>query len=1107
MTQSSELFRFMTLSPAQSNAQNITTVRLLEKNDTVVNDALKNAGILNADKSKVLPAAKAYIKSPLFYAGFSQLTPVMQSFVSWLRVQKKVPGTSAVVAQVTQIYPQGIKAMVASPEFLADRMNVILSLIVASIVPDGMATIRPQLLETFKIFSALISLAPHPDSSTNFELLMRRTVLLPDSIFPITYDNSLAQKKLQDAKDNIKNIEAQNQATIDALTNQLNLNRTASSDLISARTQHINLLRKQTNIAVTSAGGNASAAGAPVISKANSSFLPPEIVAKISPATKAVLAKYSIDTDLIDVNEARVAINEQNKILTNQLLSFQNRNTQVTLVGQTLLPANTPRLYLASSLLSVLGRGTPGPCALGSTPDEEDLATDKWNTRGIIPVLYQGMLQKVRQSLARYELGEIAHIENVLKGESKSNELQRLDKTIVTQVSESERESETEKDLKTQDQFSLQTETAKTISDSKSFEAGLTVTGSYGPSLTATATANFSQQNSSEQSTQASSNYAREVVSTSVQKIKERVFSSRTTTNINKVKVINKHELNNAAGADHIRGIYQWVNKIYRLQVVNYGQRTMLEFTIPEPAAFYRFALTKRPNENSTLIKPDLPGYCSRGVFNPLTAADIDSSNYQFWSSKYGATDIKPYPEESKVISWNTSLHVDQSQASGQVLQIKEISKDATQPASIPTNYVVDTVDYNVVIMRSDVGTTEASKGSDQMELSVMIGTKEIMLKSITDNTTTGIDISEWRDKPNSNTVPVYYYSGAEKNVSDFRGQMEALPISIVGFTTLAVAVNVGLKITCSLNPKAREQWQIDTLNSIMSAYNDQKAQYDRDLKALQFDNIASIQGKNPLLNREIEKIELKKSVLAQLTGQNYEYFNSMKYNIPPTGYPQMDLDDADDEGNYIRFFEQAFEWENMTYLFYPYFWAKNSSSLLQLSDNDPLFERFLQAGSARVQLPMRPGFESSISSFIFNGGRPWLHSDAPLPDTDKAKAFVSMIDAIKAQRGFDFNEPNPGTISVTNDSVEITGVLTDFRIPNATQPYGDDENREIIIMGKSYRIQSVKTSTSITLREPYDGETKSGIGYYLGPKFVGEFWEELVPTELVYLNGENPFK
>jgi hypothetical protein len=87
-----------------------------------------------------------------------------------------------------------------------------------------------------------------------------------------------------------------------------------------------------------------------------------------------------------------------------------------------------------------------------------------------------------------------------------------------------------------------------------------------------------------------------------------------------------------------------------------------------------------------------------------------------------------------------------------------------------------------------------------------------------------------------------------------------------------------------------------------------------------------------------------------------------------------------------------------MTYVFYPYFWGRkpNWTMIKSISDSDPVFTSFLQAGAARVLVPARPGFEGSIRYF-YNTGRIWNGSNPPTPGD---KLWVSIVDEIKAQQG-----------------------------------------------------------------------------------------------------------
>ncbi len=116
----------------------------------------------------------------------------------------------------------------------------------------------------------------------------------------------------------------------------------------------------------------------------------------------------------------------------------------------------------------------------------------------------------------------------------------------------------------------------------------------------------------------------------------------------------------------------------------------------------------------------------------------------------------------------------------------------------------------------------------------------------------------------------------------------------------------------------------------------------------------------NPGLNLELMKDELKKHCITILTEQHFDLFDAIQtgsYNVP-----QIDLYENEAEGPYVRFFEQAFEWEQMTWVTYPYFWGRKSQweERVAFEDVDPMFNQFLKAGYCRVVVPVRPGFEGA---------------------------------------------------------------------------------------------------------------------------------------------------
>lgn len=113
---------------------------------------------------------------------------------------------------------------------------------------------------------------------------------------------------------------------------------------------------------------------------------------------------------------------------------------------------------------------------------------------------------------------------------------------------------------------------------------------------------------------------------------------------------------------------------------------------------------------------------------------------------------------------------------------------------------------------------------------------------------------------------------------------------------------------------------------------------------------------------------------------------------------PLMRLDSACENGSWIRFFENAFEWNNLVYVFYPYFWGRHPGwiSAIHLTDPDPDFAGFLRAGAARVQVPVRPGFEKAVAHFC-QFHEVWNGNDPPLRDDD---LYVPIVDEIAANLG-----------------------------------------------------------------------------------------------------------
>ena len=127
-------------------------------------------------------------------------------------------------------------------------------------------------------------------------------------------------------------------------------------------------------------------------------------------------------------------------------------------------------------------------------------------------------------------------------------------------------------------------------------------------------------------------------------------------------------------------------------------------------------------------------------------------------------------------------------------------------------------------------------------------------------------------------------------------------------------------------------------------------------------------------------------------------------------GYPEIALADARAEGRYVAFIEQAFEWENMTYVLYPYFWdnPENHASKLYLNHPDSGHREFLRSGAARVILAIRPGYEEEVVSLLDNGVLGKLTPGSRfLPIIEKVRAANERLAALLDAQ--DNDEPAEG--------------------------------------------------------------------------------------------------
>jgi hypothetical protein len=554
--------------------------------------------------------------------------------------------------------------------------------------------------------------------------------------------------------------------------------------------------------------------------------------------------------------------------------------------------------------------------------------------------------RRVEQEILCYVPGEVSHIENILAREYKERSTRSLTSLQTETETTSEREVENLRDTTTTERNELQTETSAVINEDESQNYGATANFSYSPKATGVsfnlgAYADFSSSTSTSNSNSQAQSYAQEVTERALERVVQKVSTRRTSIMLREFEENNTHGFDNTAGDQHITGVYRWVDKIYKNQLVNYGKRLIYEFTVPEPSRFFKEAIKKRiedgdANENE-MVEPIPPVTLeSEGINN---ASDLDAENYQDAAALYNA-EVNAIPVHFLRVgkSFSHKFYGEEAQGAD---SFNRNAKDYEM--ELPEGYRCSAVDIRGNIIREgDKGTASAAiyVGDNKFSFGPTPGWKDLHIDS----------------------APLYNLMTG------------VLPISIA--TEDVEPINFNIVAHCYFSTEARQQWQNETYTAIKTAYEARFAEY-KDAKAI-FDAPTSETGEdvsfNPLFNRSIEQKELKRLCIELMAEQcNLEFAQDHYQGInPETCVSSVNASqELQTHAETVRFFEQVFDWDLMAYTLYPYFYADKKDWVKlfqQRNGSDPLFQAFLQAGMARVVLPIRPGFEAAANWYLETG-------------------------------------------------------------------------------------------------------------------------------------------
>ncbi|MGX9787194.1 hypothetical protein [Mycobacterium sp. MMS18-G62] len=556
-----------------------------------------------------------------------------------------------------------------------------------------------------------------------------------------------------------------------------------------------------------------------------------------------------------------------------------------------------------------------------------------------------GDLQIVRQTLIGYEPADISHIENALPGELMRRTILREETSELVITDETETTQSQERDTQTTDRNELVAESQKEAGQQSSTTTDQTSTSSYGRLV----------ENSK-------TNYARSVTDRAVNTLTQTVRQQRVQRERKFLSDRAFHQLDNSAGQKTVRGIYQWVDKTYQVQVLNYGKRLLYDVVIPEPAAFLIDALKNAAQpENFQLTKPVEP---------TLSPSDLTAANYALWAAQYGVTgSVTPPPVELTTTFANTNADVAGGSMDGYGNKYNDKQFFSHFTIQVPDGYTA----IGGYIQRTNLRFDKATAAPDQRWLEFFIGENTFKRFSTNDDLNYSFTLN---------------------------GETGQIPVTMRTFSP-TLQFNYAVGINCRRTDNAYEQWQLKTHSVIVAGYQRQRTNYLDELSKYQ----AAVRTQMALAHgfsrdSTMERQELKKAFLNLLMS---EHFSDVYFPTPdPTAFPP-DPEYVKKWGAVTAFFERAFEWEHLMYLYYPYFWGRRAKwgELILIQDLDPAFEAFLTAGAARVVVPVRPGFENALAHY-HETGDVWMGEEIPDMFSEQ---YVSIVAEIKARNAEPGNE------------------------------------------------------------------------------------------------------
>jgi hypothetical protein len=388
---------------------------------------------------------------------------------------------------------------------------------------------------------------------------------------------------------------------------------------------------------------------------------------------------------------------------------------------------------------------------------------------------------------------------------------------------------------------------------------------------------------------------------------------------------------------DYYRMMRKWRTDLYR-----YGLRMTYDFTMPLPGVRL-WALHERIAE----LDKDI-----RGTFSfALNADDITVGNWPDKAKEFGAPpEIVPHPPKDEIHVPPKEILIDYS--AGSAYGPRLFGKIDFET---PIGYTLSLANAIAIYAPHGGGYFAWAKGSSV---------------------------------PSSNVAETTTITGHLENLIGLSGAMSASY-----FHHDLQSATLSLELRFKVTVEKINAWKIDAWSAIKASA---EARYHEEIARKQEERDRlwrSLNGKDTLTLRRLEREELLRLVMQWLIGPNYSIasdvyiqetlkmilqneskFQQNQLSSSETTNPTLNGISVENWWHallfgeaQVKFIHQAIEWENLLYFLYPYFWGSDvlGRDKMLFEHADPEHERFLRAGYVRIVIPVRPGFEEQFARFL----------------------------------------------------------------------------------------------------------------------------------------------